>query len=208
MATAAQTRANGANSQKSSGPTTQTGKATSAQNRTTHGLCHHNAVFYLLDDENPEKFQALRDNLEAEHKPQTETERILVRRMADHEWLRTRALRLQHACIFEDSHVRATPQFALYMRYQSTHERGFYKALTELQNLRNIRLNHQIGFVAQKRQQVVEQRAAEIHEMKKQEFEWKKLPVAQPAKPEINRKETPQPAPVPEASPDNLEMAA
>jgi len=151
MATAAQIRANQSNAHRSTGPTSQAGKQASSRNRTTHGLCQHNSQsFYLLDDENSEKFGELRDRFAEEHQPQTETERILVQRLADHEWLRMRALRLQSFCIFEYQHVLATEQLALYLRYQTTHERAFYKALKELQNIRAQRIKEQIGFESQK----------------------------------------------------------
>jgi hypothetical protein len=163
MATTAQIRANQLNAHRSTGPTSQAGKQTSSHNRATHGLCHDNQSFYLLEDENSEEFWDLCARLEEEHQPQTETEHILVRRMADHEWLRTRALRLQQTCIFEDRHILASDQFVLYMRYQTTHERAFYKAFAELQKLTAERRKTQIGFESQKRYQPAEKRATETH---------------------------------------------
>jgi hypothetical protein len=223
MATAAQVRANQLNAQRSTGPASPAGKQASSKNRITHGLCQYsNQSFYLLNDEDPEKFAALRDRLAAEYLPQTETERILVQRLADHEWLRTRALRLQQSCIFEDQHFLATEQLALYLRYQTTHERAFYKALKELQSIRAQRTKEQIGFESQKRQAAAEQRAGEAHnlkkqafELKKQELELKKQRLASPKQPE-KVKNDPFPsassqnstAPTPATSPGGLEMAA
>ena len=216
MATAAQIRANKSNAQRSSGPKSEAGKQASSKNRTTHGLCQHNSQsFYLLDDEDPQKFGELRDRLREEYQPKTETERILVQRMADHEWLRMRALRLQHSCIFEDQHVLATEQFALYLRYQTTHERAFYQALKELQTIRAQRIKEQIGFESQKRQQAAEQRAAEAHNLKKQAFELKKERLASPKQSEKIKKD-PSPSapsqnsmpPTPATSPGDFEMAA
>ena len=216
MSTAAQIRANKLNAHRSTGPTSETGKQASSRNRTTHGLCQNdNTSFYLLEDEDPEKFRALRARLEEEHQPQTETERILVRRLADHEWLRTRALRLQQTCLFVDQHVLATEQFGLYMRYQTTHERAFYKALNELQKLRAETRKAQIGFESQKRQQAAEQRAAEAHNLKKREFELKKERLASPKQPENSKKDLSKsspsqniPAPTPEMNPGGFEIAA
>jgi len=222
MATAAQIRANQSNAHRSTGPATQAGKQASSRNRTTHGLCQHNSQsFYLLEDENSEKFGELRARLAEEYQPQTETERILVQRMADHEWLRTRALRLQSLCIFEYQHVLATEQLALYLRYQTTHERAFYKALKELQTIRAQRIKEH-GFESQKRQQAAEQRAAEVHnlkkeefELKKQEFELKKERLCSPKQPEKSKKDpfpsAPSPnsaAPTSATSPGDWEMAA
>jgi hypothetical protein len=87
----AQLAANRANSLKSSGPTTEAGRASSSQNRTTHGLTRHNGSFRLLTAEDPEKFAALKSALEAEHQPMTETESILVNNMAESHWLSKRA---------------------------------------------------------------------------------------------------------------------
>ena len=223
MATAAQIHANQSNAHRSTGPTSLEGKQASSRNRTTHGLCQYsNQSFYLLDDEDPQKFADLRARLAEEHQPQTETERILVQRLADHEWLRTRALRLQQSCIFENQHVVATEQFALYLRYQTTHERAFYKALKELQNIRAQRTKEQIGFESQKRQQASEQRAAEAHnlkkqvfELKKQEFALKKERLASRRQPQQTKNDPAQPAnsqnmpaPTPATSPGGCEMAA
>ncbi len=90
MATAAQIDANQLNAQSSTGPTSEEGKQASSQNRTTHGLCHNHTCFYLLAGEDPQKYSELYTSLKEEHQPQTETERILVRHLAQHEWLRTR----------------------------------------------------------------------------------------------------------------------
>ena len=189
MATAAQINANQANAQSSTGPTSEEGKQTSSQNRTTHGLCHNHTCFYLLAGEDPEKYAELYTSLKEEHQPQTETERILVRHLAQHEWLRTRALRLQQTCFDAKLQIIDTRQFALFLRYQTTHERAFYKALKELQTIRAQRSKEQIGFESQKLKQAAEQRAAEAHNLKKQEFELKKQRLASPRQPETSIKE-------------------
>ena len=210
MATPAQILANWQNAQKSTGATSAAGKQASSQNRTTHGLAassvlHSNATMYFLEDENIEKWNALFDRVMAEHKPQTETEVILARRMAQHEWLRARALRLQNSCIPTDQHMMATEHFALYLRYQTTHERAFYKALNELQMLRNERKKEQIGFESQKRAQAAEIRAEKTLTLRIQEFQIKKLRFERSAKPQQT---TTVPVPQAESSPGNLRMAA
>jgi hypothetical protein len=205
MATAAQILANHLNSLHSSGPKSKTGKETSSQNNVKHGLCHHNERFYFMEDEDREKFRALLTRLQTEHRPETETETILVRRLAEHEWLRTRALRLQKTCIFEDQHVIATEQFGLYLRYQTTHERAFYKALTELQKLRAQRTKEQIGFESQKRQAAAENRAEKALNLRIQEFEIKKLRFERSAQPQQTGS---APFPPAEPSPGVQKMAA
>jgi hypothetical protein len=222
MATAAQIDANQLNAQSSTGPTSEEGKQASSQNRTTHGLCHNHTCFYLLAGEDPQKYSGLYTSLKEEHQPQTETERILVRHLAQHEWLRTRALRLQQTCFDANLQVKDNRQFGLYLRYQTTHERAFYKALKELQTIRTQRIKEQIGFESQKLEQAAEQRAAEAHnlkkqafELKKQEFELKKERLASQKQPE-KRKTDPSPsassqngtAPAPATSPGDWEMAA
>ena len=160
---------------------------------------------YFLEDENIEKFNVMLASLNAEYQPQTETERVLVRHLAEHDWLRARALRLQNSCIPTDQHMMATEHFALYLRYQTTHERAFYKALNELQKLRNERKKEQIGFESQKRAQAAEIRAEKTLTLRIQEFQIKKLRFERSAKPQQTRT-----APVPQAasSPDDLKMAA
>jgi hypothetical protein len=222
MATAEQIRANQANAQSSTGPTSEEGKQASSQNRTTHGLCHNHTCFYLLASEDPQKYSELYTGLKEEHRPQTETERILVRHMAQHEWLRTRALRLQQTCFDANLQIKDNRQFGLYLRYQTTHERAFYKALKELQTIRSQRTKEQIGFESQKRERAAEQRAAEVHDLRKQAFrlkeqafELKKQRLASTNQPQKSEKDPYEPAssqnntaPSAESSTGGLEMAA
>jgi hypothetical protein len=209
MSTQAQILANQANAQKSCGPKTEIGKQASSQNRLIHGLSDPGDVFFLQACEDESQFVTLKARLNREHQPQTETERILVRRMVESEWLRLRALRLQNFCQDpETGFLREEKQFALYLRYQTTHERGFYKALNELQKLRAQRRNEQIGFESQKRAAAAELRAAEAHNLKKQEFEWKKKRAMNAPPSENTKKEVTQPIPSPETSPGAVKIAA
>jgi hypothetical protein len=215
MATPAQINANQLNSQSSTGPTSEEGKQASSQNRTTHGLCHNHTCFYLLAGEDPQKYAELYTSLKQDHQPQTETERILVRHLAQHEWLRTRALRLQQTCFDAKLQIIDNRQFALFLRYQTTHERAFYKALKEFQTIRAQRSKEQIGFESQKLKQAADQRAAEAHNLKKQEFELKKERLASRQQPQQSKKDPAQsansqnaPAPTPATSPGDFQMAA
>ena len=172
MATDSQINANRANALLSSGPKTLTGKEISSGNRIRHGLrVHENKSFYFLEDEMRDKFRELHDRLTAEHQPQTETEEILVRRMTEAEWLRTRALRFQRDCLDKSAPFE---RLSLFIRYETTHERAFYKALNELQKLRAERRKIEIGFERLKRHATAEDRAGVKLEMQKEEFEWKK----------------------------------
>src|SRR5271157_637410 len=62
-------------SQKSSGPKTPEGKATSSLNRLSHGFASN--VARLIPGENPEEFHSLVTDLMGEHQPATPTEQIL-----------------------------------------------------------------------------------------------------------------------------------
>jgi hypothetical protein len=202
MSTPAQNLANQANAQKSTGPSSQTGKQVSSQNRRIHGLSDPDNVFFILNFEDESKFETLKATLNHDHSPQDETERILVRRMAEAEWLRLRASFLQNMCFNpENGFLRDEKQFALFLRYQGVQERAFYKALNELQKLRKEKRNEQIGFVSQ-------QRAAEAHEMRKQTFEMKKITFETRKTKTPVAKETEQPVSKADSSPQNLEMAA
>ena len=144
--------ANRANAKLSTGPTSSAGLAASSQNRTSHGLTRHaNGRFELLLCEDRAEFDALAQALQDEHKPETETEIILVRSMVESQWLTERAQRLQFNCLDSDSGTVKDPKvFALYMRYQTTHKNQFHRSLKELHRLRSEVRKAEVGFEAQK----------------------------------------------------------
>ena len=158
--------ANRANAQHSTGPITEIGRATSAQNHTIHGLARHNGTFKLLASEDPAGFEALKQSLAEEHLPTTETESILVSTMAESHWLANRAQNLQATCFDETTGQIADPKLlSLYLRYQTTHTRAFHKSLNDLVKLRAERRKAEHGFEAQDIKN-------EQHEMKKQAHYW------------------------------------
>ena len=162
----AQLTANRANAQLSTGPVTPEGIAISSQNRTTHGLARHNGVFKLLATEDPSGFEALKQSLLDEHEPESETEFILVRTMAESHWLANRAQSLTDSCFDPATgQIADDKKFALYLRYQTTHTRNFHKSLNDLLKLRAERRKAEIGFEAQRIK-------TEQHEMKKQTHYW------------------------------------
>ena len=202
MSTPAQVQANRANSQKSTGPTSGPGRETSSRNSYTFGISKTGGLFFFLPLEHEEDFIALEFKFISEHKPQTITESVIVRRMVESEWLRNRALCLQMRCYdSETGMIGDEKQLALLLRYESMHERAFYKALNELQKLRKEKTKEQIGFVSQKRAAEVHTMKQETFEMKKQQFEMKKSRASQSAQPEI------KPAAA-ESRPGTLETAA
>ncbi len=156
MSTSAQIAANQANSQHSCGPKTAEGKAISSKNNLRHGLT---GPFVVLGWENQEDFRKLKNELLTEHQPATLTEELLVRDMAQSHWLRRRAVKLQDMCFRPDVPLADQPkELALYLRYQTTHDRAFYKALNELQKLRAEKRKQENGFVSQGRKTAEEAR--------------------------------------------------
>src|SRR5437870_1313569 len=130
----AQLAANRLNAQHSTGPKTEAGKAVSSLNNFRHGLA---GKFMVLDWESEEEFDDLLENLRAEHQPATPTETLLVESMAQHYWLRQRAVRFQHCIMDQKLPTCEYPKdLALYLRYQTTHERAFHKCVNQLLKLR------------------------------------------------------------------------
>jgi hypothetical protein len=167
MATAAQVAANRANAQHSSGPTSDAGREASSRNNFRHGLTGHALIF--LDCEDEGHYDQLVQALEAEHKPKTPTEQILVEKMAQHHWLSQRAQMLQ---TFQMRNHPSDPEVqktvANYARYEAQHDRLFQRALHDLLKLRAETRKAEIGFESQKRAQAQETRR-EAAETRKQE---------------------------------------
>ncbi len=149
MATKAQTEANRSNSQSSTGPKTEAGKSASSLNAFKHGLA---CGRLLIEGEDKSDFESLRNNLRAEHDPESTTERLLVEQMATTLWLARRAVCLQ-AAAFDREPGCVPKDLAVLMRYQTTNERAFQKALDTLRKLQKERRlqekDDRIGFVAQ-----------------------------------------------------------
>ncbi len=119
---------------RATGPTTPEGKATSSGNSLKHGLASGRVI---VPGEDPAEFEALLSDLIKEHAPANETESLLVQQMAQSWWLMQRAIRIQNQA-FTESRVD-THKLALFLRYQTTHERAFYRALNALLKLNRAR---------------------------------------------------------------------
>ena len=172
MSTSAQITANQANSQLSTGPKTEAGKAAAARNNFRHGLAP-SSEFYVLPSEMQSDFDKLLDGFRDEHRPTTPTEEALVQALAEHHWLRHRALRLEESCFdFTTGQVIDAQKLSLYLRYQTTHERAFHKALNDLLKLRAEKRKADIGFERQEQARATEARRQERHEMKKERHQW------------------------------------
>jgi hypothetical protein len=170
MSTEAQVAANRANAEHSTGPKTEEGKAASSRNNLSHGLCYDGTIFFILPFESVEAYSILRVSLQQEHRPETQTEHMLVDRMAQHHWLRNRAEALESGCFRDDGTVNEKG-LALYMRYRTSHERAFHKCLTELLKLKAEKKKEQIGFESQKRISEEHTRKQEQHQMAKKYHE-------------------------------------
>jgi hypothetical protein len=173
MPTQAQITANQANSQLSSGPKTEQGKAVSSHNGISHGL---SGAFMVLSWEDQGEFNRFCCHLIAELSPTTVIERDLVEAMAQHRWLVKRAVFLQDRCFAtDDLHCEQEKKLALYFRYQTTHERAYYKAFQQFQKLREQKKTSEIGFASQKRKADEETRRAERHGLRKKHAELANL---------------------------------
>ena len=170
MSTQAQIAANQKNSQNSTGPKSEAGKAVSSQNNFRHGFA---GAFRVLSSENIDEFNQLARQLNDEHQPSTPTETLLVTQMAQAWWLRTRALLLQNTCFTDDSVDQK--QLALYLRYQTTHERSFHKALNDLLKLRAEKRKAETGFVSQQREQTEEARKQAVEKRRQELHKWNVL---------------------------------
>ena len=167
LSTSAQVAANQANAQHSTGPKTPAGKAIVAQNNFRHGFT---GAFRVLDWENQEEYRLLHAALEKEHQPATTTEEILVETMAHSFWLRKRALILQDTCLPGESLACNDEKvLALYIRYQTTHDRAFHRTLSDLLKLRAAKRKQEIGFESQKQKQAEETRR-QARENRKQDL--------------------------------------
>ena len=142
-------------SHKSTGPSTPTGKAASSQNALRHGLA---AGRLLIPGEDPAEWQTLLADLTGEWEPTTATERILVEDMARHHWLLERAIRLQSEALAAAQPGEIPQTFAVLLRYQTTNERAFSRALHSLEALHKTRRD----FVSQENKQAVAKAQAAV----------------------------------------------
>ncbi len=168
----AQLSANRQNAKLSCGPRSSGGKETVSFNAFRHGLTGR---FKIMPYESEQDYEDLLDGLREEHRPSTPTENLLLDRMAQHYWLAQRALYLQGFCFNDVGGCDHDQHLALYLRYQTTHERAFHKCLNDLLKLRAEKRKEQIGFVSQQHKQA-DQARREARENRQQErHQWAAL---------------------------------
>lgn len=122
------------NALHSTGPRTSQGKLASSRNSLKHGLASGELI---IPGEDRAALEALLNALLEEHHPANTTEEMLIHQMAQSYWLTQRALRLQNDCFTAESIDEK--RLALFLRYQTTHERAFHKALNTLVRLQKAR---------------------------------------------------------------------
>ena len=133
------------NAAHSTGPRSIQGKMASSRNSTKHGLASGTPI---IPGEDPAAFDTLLTALTEEHQPATPTEELLIKEMAQSHWLTERAIRFQNEC-FTAEGVNEK-QLALFLRYQTTHQRAFSKSLNTLRQLKKDRAPaSERGFVSQ-----------------------------------------------------------
>ena len=93
MATRRQIKANRRNARSSTGPKTEAGKAASSANALSHGLTAVNAV--VLPEEDPDKFERLREGVVADLAPAGALQQALAHRIAMLLWRLHRVNRLE-----------------------------------------------------------------------------------------------------------------
>ena len=133
MATVKQIEANRRNALRSTGPKTPEGKAAVSLNSLRHGL---RARTVVLPGEDPQEFQRLCDDLEAQWQPLTRTEQFYVEQMAVAQWKLIRMERCE-ASIFAQT-IAATAQLTMLNRLwqaQCRMERSFASAQHELERI-------------------------------------------------------------------------
>ena len=161
----AKLEANRANAQKSTGPTSEFGKAMAAQNAIVHGLC---GKFRVLESESQEDYNALLQRFMDAEKPVDSVEEELVAKMARATWMSERAVRFQSGCFSHTSRSEQqvaddeqTIQVQLkelekFTRYQTTQDRAYERAAAALAKRKKQREMERRGFESQKRAEAAE----------------------------------------------------
>jgi len=154
MTTEKQIEANRQNA-KLGGVKTPEGKAISRYNALKHGLLSKEV---LLEGEDEESLIELRKKLYRELKPASEIEIILIDRIVTNIWRLKRAMRVEREMIIDDCKEDWPPNskkknlgeafnynfinydsYGKFIRYETSIERGIYRALSELKKVQSAR---------------------------------------------------------------------
>ena len=169
---AAKCAANQSKSRQSTGPVAEAGKTKMRDNALRHGLTSKHVV---IRGEDPEEYEALRQDLLNDWKPADTQEDMLVAQIAESAWRLMRVHRVEsrtcdnYILVAEklnaagiakfspdpDDQITAcfhssSKQFDNIRRYETTIERSYYRAITEIRKLQKERQKSEIGSVSQK----------------------------------------------------------
>ena len=136
MTSATQISANQSNSQLSTGPRTDSGKAAASHNALKHGLT---SSLTVLPDEDQSEFDNLLERYRNQFGFDGEHESFLVEQMARSRWKLARIQRLEEAVFQKASETGSADDWkslATLQRYAASVERSYYKAHRELQQSR------------------------------------------------------------------------
>ena len=170
MTTQKQIDANRRNAQMSTGPRTQQGKGIASRNAMRHGLLARDRV---LEGESRADFDAFAKGLMEHLAPVGHVELMLAEHVVAGAWRSRRVLRLEWELVWQDQHLLisrvgdfpttedsegvATPcsmmaermvrddTYEKFRRYETSIERGLYRALHELQRLQAARRGEEVA---------------------------------------------------------------
>ena len=135
--------ANQANAQFSTGPQTPQGKATSAQNSRTHGLCSKDR---LVANEDQAEFETMEVKLLVDIGPKGRLEQIFLRELLTASWQLRRLCRMEtelsaghasYTALLDDESLQK--KFDRLGRHHTRFERTFHRSLKELKALQTSR---------------------------------------------------------------------
>lgn len=129
------------NSKRSGGPRTDTGKSVSSHNSIKHGLLSQKT---LLEGEDPKELQQLAERLYSSLQPQGELEELLVDRIVSSFWRMRRIISYELGNAISEYANGIMHDADLFFRYETMLEKGFYKALHELERQQAKRLGKDV----------------------------------------------------------------
>ena len=158
-----QIHANRLNAQRSTGPRSDEGRATVAQNALKHGVFSKQI---LLEGESKKEFEALKAEFYEQFRPQGFLEQLFCERALAAAWRLSRVTQMEsmlidhatrrsydHSGIIEVLSGYSGDELSLLSRYEISLEKILFRSLAELRSLQTARTSDtatQIGFVPQK----------------------------------------------------------
>ncbi len=175
MATEKQIAANQANAKLSHGPVTEAGRIAAEINAFRHGLAVKTTNTSECSMTKNKKYSTSYSPISTKiTRPRTKPSRF-----SSATWLNMSGSEPAHSAYKpiaygKGSKASMLTKFALFMRYQTTHERAFHASLNQLQSLRKQERNMEIGIESQRLKQAAEIRSVESQNLRREQFEFKK----------------------------------